>query len=112
MPRLALLQLAQKILLRPVKVRLLVHLGAAFACRHLERPDVGAIGLGALQQRDMPELRRDRLECGHQIAQHPVIDVDLLLIAPAVDEIRRLIERGVDQMGCTLQGGRCTRALG
>ena len=54
-PGLALLQLAQKILLRPIEVRLLVHFRAAFARRHGERADVDAIGLGALQQRDMPE---------------------------------------------------------
>ena len=111
-PRLALLQLAQKILLRPVKIRLLVHFRAAFPRRHLERADMDAIGLGALQQRDMPELRRGRLERRHQVAQHRVIGVDLVLIAPAIDQIRRLIERGVDEMGCALQFGRCTRALG
>ena len=99
--RLALLQVAQEILLRPVEIRLLVHFRAALARRHGERADVDAIGLGALQQRDMPKRRRNRLERRHQIAQHRVVDVDLLWIAPAVDQVRRLIERGVDEMGCT-----------
>ena len=54
--RLALLQFAQKILLRPVEIRLLVHFRAALARRHRERADVDAIGLRALQQRDMAEL--------------------------------------------------------
>ena len=111
MPGLALLQLAQKILLRPVEIRLLVHFRAAFARRHGERADVNAIGLGALQQRDVPELRRDRLERGHQIAQHQVVGADLVRIAPAVDQVRRFIERGIDEMGCALHFGGGAQAL-
>ena len=65
--RLALLQFAQKILLRPVEVRLLVHFRAAFARRHRERTDMNAISLRALQQRYVAELRRDRFERRHQI---------------------------------------------
>ena len=78
MPALAVLQLAQEMLLLPVEVRLLVHLRAVFARRHGERADVHAIGLGALQQRDVAKLWRDRLERGHQIAQHQVVGADLL----------------------------------
>ena len=111
MPRLALLQFAQKILLRPVKVRLLVHFRAALARRHRERADVNAIGLGALQQCDMPELRRGRFERGHQIAQHQIVGADLVLIAPAVDQIRCLIERGINQVGGALQFGGGAQAL-
>jgi hypothetical protein len=98
-PGLALLQIAQKVFLRPVEIRLLVHFRAAFARRHLERADMRAIGLGALQQRDMLQ-RRSRLQRRHQIAQHAIVGLDLALIPPAVDQVWRLVERGVDQMGC------------
>ena len=110
-PGLALLQFAQKILLRPVEIRLLVHFRAALARRHRERADVDAIGLGALQQRDMAERRRNRLERRHQIAQHQVVGSDLVWIAPAVDQVRRFIERGIDEMGCILQRSCGLRAL-
>ena len=60
---------------------------------------MNAIGLGALQQRHMPERWRRRLESRHQVAQHRVIGADLAGIAPAIDQVRRLIERGVDEMG-------------
>jgi hypothetical protein len=33
------------------------------------------------------------------IAKHPVIGCDLALVAPAVDQVRRLIKRGIDEMG-------------
>ncbi len=77
-PGLPLLQLAQKVLLRPVEIRLLVHFRAAFPRRHGERTDMHAIGLGALQQRHVPERWRDRLERRHQVAQHRVIGSDLV----------------------------------
>ena len=70
-----------------------------------------AIGLRALQQRDMAELRRDRLERRHQIAQHQIVGADLVRIAPAVDQVRRFIERGIDEMGCVLQRSCGLRAL-
>ena len=110
-PGLALLQFAQKILLRPVEIRLLVHFRAAFARRHDERTDVNAIGLGALQQRDVPKLRRGRLERGHQVAQHQIVGADLVRIAPAVDQVRRFIERGIDEVGGALQFGGDAHAL-
>ena len=114
-PRLALLQFAQKILLRPVEIRLLVHFRAAFARRHRERAHVDAIRLGTLQQRNMAEPWRNRFERLHQIAQHHVVGSDLVWIAPAVDQIRRFIERGIDKMGCILQrscGLRALRSIG
>ena len=73
---------------------------------------MNAIGLGALQQRHVPKRRRRRLERRHQVAQHRVVDGDLARIAPAVDQVRRLIERGVDEMGRALQFGRGVPALG
>ena len=76
---------------------------------------MNAIGLGALQQRHMPERWRNRLEHRHQVAQHHVIGADLVWIAPAIDQVRRLIERGVDEMGCALQrrcGLRALRRIG
>ena len=100
---LALLQPAQKVLLRPVEIRLLVHFRAAFPRRHRERANMHAIGLGALQQRHMPKRWRRRLENRHQVAQHRVIGADLVRVAPAIDQVRRLIERGVDEMSCALQ---------
>ena len=110
-PGLSLLQLAQEILLRPVEIRLLVHFRASLARRHRQRADMHAIGLGALQQRDMLQIRRDRLERAHQIAQHVVVDGDLPRIAPAVDEIGLFIERGVDEMRRALQLRRDSHAL-
>ena len=101
MPGLALLQFAQKIFLSPVEVRLLVHFRAALARRHVERANVDAIRLRALQQRDMAERRRNRFERRHQIAQHQIVGSDLVRIAPAVDQVRCFIERGIDEMGCT-----------
>ena len=71
-----------------------------------------AIGLGTLQQRHMPQRRRRRLENRHQVAQHRVIGADLVRIAPAIDQVRRLIERGVDEMGRAPQLGRRALALG
>ena len=108
---LPLLQFAQEILLRPVEVRLLVHFRAALARRHGERANVDAVGLRALQQRDMAERRCDRFERRHQIAQHQIVGSDLVRIAPAVDQVRRFIERGIDEMGCILQRSCGLRAL-
>ena len=62
MPVLALLQLAKKVLLRPIEVRLLVHFGAAFPRRHREWADVDAVSFGTLQQGDVPKRGRHRLE--------------------------------------------------
>ena len=53
---------AQEIFLRPIEVRLLVHFRAALARGHGERANVDAIRFRALQQRDVAERRRDRLE--------------------------------------------------
>ncbi len=110
-PRLALLQFTQKILLRPVKIRLLVHFRPALARRHRERADVDAIRLRALQQRDMAERRCNRFKHRHQMTQHQIVGSDLVWIAPAVDQVRRLIERGIDKMGCILQRSCGLRAL-
>ena len=63
----------------------------------------------------MAERRCDRFERRHQVAQHRVVGVDLVWIAPAVDQVRRFIERGIDEMGCTLQrscGQRALRRIG
>ena len=70
-----------------------------------------AIGLGALQQRHMPQRWRRRLENRHQVAQHRIIGADLAWIAPAIDQVRRLIERGVDEVGRAPQFGRGVLAL-
>jgi hypothetical protein len=51
----------------------------------------------------MPERGRHRLEHRHQIAKHPVVGPDLVVVAPAVDQVRRLIERGIDEVGSALQ---------
>ena len=110
--RLALLQPAQEVLLRPVEIWLLVHFRAAFARRHRQRSNVHAIGLGTLQQRHMPQRRRLRLENRHQVAQHGIVGADLAWIAPAVDQARRLVERGVDEMGRAPQLRRRVPALG
>ena len=59
----------------------------------------------------MPERGCGGLERRHQVAQHPVVGVDLVLVAPAIDQARRFIKRGVDEVGCALQFGRCARAL-
>ena len=109
---LALLQPAQEVLLRPVEIRLLVHFRAAFPRRHRQRSNMHAIGLGTLQQRHMPQRWRHRLENRHQVAQHGVIGADLVWIAPAIDQVRRLIERGVDEVGRALQLRRRVLALG
>ena len=73
---------------------------------------MNAIGLGALQQRHMPERWRGRLENRHQVAQHRVIGTDLVRIAPAIDQVRRLIKRGVDEVGRALQFSRGMLTLG
>ena len=67
--------------------------------------------LGPLQQRHMAQLRRDRLERRHQIAQHQIIGADLVWIAPAIDETRRFIEGRIDEVSCSLQLRRRLRAL-
>jgi len=112
---LALLQFAQKILLRPIEVRLLIHLRAALARRNVKWANVNAVGLRALQQRYMAEPRCNRLKRRHQIAQHRVVGSYLVRIAPTVDQARCFIERGIDEMGCTLQcccGQRALRRVG
>ncbi len=111
MPGLASLQFAKEILLRPVKIRLLVHFRAALPRRHGQRTDVDAVGLGALQQRDVLERRRRRLQHRHQVAEHQIVGSDLAFIAPAIHQVRRLIERGIDEVGCALQLRRAARAL-
>ena len=73
---------------------------------------MNAVGLGTLQQGHMPERGCGRLERRHQVAQHAVVGVDLVLIAPAIDQARRFIKRGVDEVGCALQFSCCLRALG
>jgi hypothetical protein len=45
------------------------------------------------------------------IAKHPVTGCDLALVAPAVDQVRRLMERGIDEMGGAPQLLRRTGAL-
>ena len=70
-----------------------------------------AIGLGALQQRDVLESWRCGFERAHQIAQHAVVGLDLPGVAPAIDQARRLIECGIDQMGCTAELGRGAAAI-
>jgi len=114
-PGLALLPFEQKILLGPVEVRLLVHFRAAFARGHVKRANVDAIRLRPLQQHDMAERRCNRFERRHQIAQHQIVGSYLVRIAPAVDQVRRFIERGIDEMGCILQrccGLRALRPIG
>ncbi len=111
MPALAALQFAQEILLRPVEIRLLVHFRTALARRHRERPDMDAIGLRALQQRDVLQVRRDRLERAHQIAQHVVVDAHLLVVTPAVHQIGLFIESSVGQMRGAPQFARLRSAL-
>ena len=103
MPILALLQFAKKALLRPIKIRLLVHFGAAFPRRYREWADVDAVSFGALQQGDVPKRRRRRLENPHQVTEHQIVGSDLALIAPAINQTRRLIERGIDEVGRALQ---------
>jgi len=97
------LQFAKKVLLRPIEIRLLVHFRAAFPRRHRERTDVDAVGFGALQQRHVPERRRRRLQHRHQVAEHQIVGSNLAFIAPSIHQVRRLIERGVDKVGCALQ---------
>ncbi len=103
MPGLAPLQFTKEVFLRPIEVRLLVHFRAAFPRRHCERTDMDAVGFGALQQRHMLERRRHRLKHRHQVAQHQIVGSYLAFIAPALHQVRRLIERCVDKVGCALQ---------
>jgi hypothetical protein len=110
-PVLALLQLTQEVLLGPVEIRLFVHFGTALARRHGQRADMDAISLGALQKRDMPKLRRHRFERRHQIAQHQIVGADLVLIAPAVDEVGGFVKRRINQMGRALHFGGGALAL-
>ena len=65
-----------------------------------------AIGLGALQQGDMAERRRDLFEGVEQVPQHRVVGADLLVFLPARDQLRPLVERGVDEMGDAGEFGR------
>jgi hypothetical protein len=45
------------------------------------------------------------------IAKHPVIGSDLALVAPAVDQVRRPIKRGIDEMGGAPQWRRRAGAV-
>jgi hypothetical protein len=35
----------------------------------------------------------------HQVAEHQIVGSDLAFIAPAINQTRRLIERGIDEVG-------------
>ena len=58
-----------------------------------------AIRLGALQQRYVTQIPRDRLEWRKEILQHRQVGLHLLAIEPAVHQPRLLVDRGVNQIG-------------
>ena len=105
-PGLARLPGAQIAFLVPVEVRLLVHLRAVLACRHRERTDMHAVGLGALQQGHVAEPRGDLFEGAEQVPQHRLVGPDLLVFLPARDQPRPLVECGIDEMGDAGEPGR------
>ena len=88
--------LAQVVLLKPVEIVVRVA-RRPFARRHGDRPQMHAVGLGALQQRDMTKRipRRERFD---EIAQHRQIGGHLLARAPSLDQVRPLLKRRVDQV--------------
>jgi len=64
---------------------------------------VNTVSLGALQQGDVPKRCRRRLEGPHLVAEHQIVGSDLAFIAPAINQIRRFIERGIDEVGRAVQ---------
>ena len=71
-----------------------------------------AIGFGALQQRHMPKAGGDPKQRPQQVAQHPVVGGDLLVVAPAFDQAGQLKQCRVNNMrhvphrgGGSLAGG-------
>ena len=65
-----------------------------------------AVGLGALQQRHVAQLRRGGLQRTEQIAQHQVVGPDLLVFPPARDQPRPLVKGGVDEVSDAGEVGR------
>ena len=57
-----------------------------------------AIGLGALQQRHMAQILRVPLQRIEHVAEHPVVGLDLLALAPAGNQSWAFVQSGVDQM--------------
>lgn len=56
---------------------------------------VGSVGLGALQQRDVLESPDERIQ---QVAEHHRIRPHLVVVAPTADQPRLLEQRGEDEM--------------
>ena len=89
---------AQIVLLRPIEIRLLPHLRPAFAGRDGQRPDVHAVRLGPLQQRHMAQPGGGPQQRPQQVAQHPVVGLDLPVVAPPLDQPGQFEQRRIDQM--------------
>ncbi len=89
---------AQVVLLRPVEIGLFPHFRPALARGNGQRADVDAVGLGALQQRHVPQLRGGGKQRPHQVAQHAVVGADLLIVAPALDQSGQFEQSRVDQV--------------
>ena len=62
---------------------------------------VHAVRLGALQQRDV--LHRAEVERVEDVAQHRCVPLHQLLLVPARQQARTLLERGVDEVGDPLE---------
>src|SRR6185312_3569789 len=90
---------AEVVFLRPVEIRLLPHLRAAFARRNDQRTHMRAVGFGTLKQCYMTQSGCRGTQRSQQVAQHPVIDADLFLITPAVHQARKFEQCRIDQMG-------------
>ena len=73
--------------------------------------EMHAIGLGALQQGDVPQARIARLHRIHQVGQHRRVGGDLVGLQPALAELRLLEQRAVDDAGDAAQR-RQRRAAG
>jgi hypothetical protein len=82
------------------------------ARRLLERAEMSAVSLGALQQGDVFQVRGIPLHIGQEVLQHLQVHLDMVHLGPSAGYLRLLVDRGIGDVGNALQVGELHLAVG
>jgi hypothetical protein len=98
MPGRVALAFAQIVLLVPVEIRDIARIRSALAGGNAHRPHMDPVGFRALQQGNVPELFGGPFQGIEEVAQHPIVGIDLLRLLPSGDKPGTLVQGRKDDV--------------
>ncbi len=72
--------------------------GIAFAGQERDRVQMDAIDFGALENADVPEMRRPMHDRLHDVMEHGIVRLDVVLAGPASDQLRFFVDSRIGNM--------------